>query len=81
VSASVVDASVWVSRLVSLDIHHTLSRQWLEEQIAGGGQLVSPVLLLSEVAGAISRRTGEPVLAWQAVESLLRLPGIADCSN
>lgn len=75
-SATVVDASVWVSRLVSLDTHHALSRQWLEHQMAEGGQLVSPVLLLSEVAGAISRRTGDRSLARQAVKHLLRLPAL-----
>jgi predicted nucleic acid-binding protein len=75
-SASIVDASVWVSRLVSLDVHQALSRQWLEQQMAEAAHLVSPVLLLSEVAGAISRRTGDPALARQAINNLLRLPAL-----
>ncbi len=29
----VVDASVWVSRLVPQDVHHELTRQWLERYI------------------------------------------------
>ena len=60
---TVVDASVWVSRLVPQDIHHAASQRWLEEQAAGGDL----------VAGAISRRTGRGELAHQAVQVLLRL--------
>lgn len=70
---TVVDASVWVSRLVSQDTHHAASRRWLEEQAARGDLLISPTLLLAEVAGAISRRTGHGGLAHQAVQVLLRL--------
>ncbi len=69
----VVDASVWVSRLVPQDVHHEASRRWLEAFTARGGQVVAPVLLLPEIAGAISRRTGVPDLARQAVQQLQRL--------
>ena len=34
---------------------------------------MAPVLLLPEIAGAISRRTGAPLLARQAVQQMLRL--------
>jgi predicted nucleic acid-binding protein len=70
---TVVDASVWVSRLVPQDVHHAASRRWLEEQAAGGDLVISPTLLLAEVAGAVSRRTGQSELAHQAVQMLLRL--------
>lgn len=72
----VVDASVWVSRLVPQDIHHAASRRWLEWHVADGQLLSAPMFLLSEVAGAISRRTGEPALARQAVERLTRFPAL-----
>jgi predicted nucleic acid-binding protein len=72
----VVDASVWVSRLVPQDIHHTASRRWLERRVADGELLSAPMFLLSEVAGAISSRTGEPALARQAVERLTRFPAL-----
>jgi predicted nucleic acid-binding protein len=72
----VVDASVWVSRLVPQDVHHAASRQWLEERAAAGRDLVAPVLLLLEVAGAIARRTGEPALGRRAARDLLRVPGL-----
>ena len=70
----VVDASVWISRLVPQDEHHEASKHWLEDFSARKGKIVAPVLLLLEVAGAISRRTGEPFLAHQAVKQLQR-PG------
>jgi predicted nucleic acid-binding protein len=73
---AVVDASVWVSRLVSADVHHSISQKWLEAFVAGGGQCVAPVLLLAEVAGAISRRTTEPRLGQAALKLLLRMPAL-----
>jgi len=72
----VLDASVWVSRLVPQDAQHAASRDWLERYLAGGGGLVAPVLLLAEAAGAISRRTGRADLGQQVAEGLLRLPGV-----
>lgn len=70
----VVDASVWVSRLVSRDVHHDTSRRWLEQYTEQGGRIVTPALLLPEVAGAIARRTGESKLANRVVNQLQRLP-------
>jgi predicted nucleic acid-binding protein len=70
----VVDASVWVSSFIPLDERHDCSRKWLESCHARGELLASPILLLAEVAGAISRRTQAAGLAWQAAEILLRLP-------
>src|SRR5579883_745268 len=67
---AVVDASVWVSRLVPQDVHHDVSRRWLDRYIAAGGRLVAPIMLFIEVAGAIARRTGQPTLAHQAIAHL-----------
>lgn len=72
----VVDASVWVARLIPQDIHYALCQTWLAQQRAQGVTLVSPALLLPEVAGAISRRTGDSVLAEKAVHHLQALPGL-----
>lgn len=47
----VVDASVWMSRLVPQDVYHGVSCRWLEVQAAAGDRLVAPVLLLTEVVG------------------------------
>jgi len=72
----VVDASVWVSRLVTDDVFHTASRRWLTQHAQDGGQWVAPALMLAEVVGAISRRTGKPELATRALKHLLQLPGL-----
>jgi len=72
----VLDASVWVSRLVSQDEFHTAVRSWLEEQREAGVQFISPTLLLAEVGGAISRRTGDPTLGRRAIRRLEDLPGL-----
>lgn len=72
----VVDASIWVSRLVPQDEHHERCQKWLLQQRANGVTLVSPSLLLPEVAGAISRRTGDAALAERAVKNLQALPGL-----
>ena len=72
----VVDASVWVSRLVDSDMHHARCQAWMENQATEGGLLVAPVLVLAEVAGAISRRTNQPNLAHQAVKVLQAVPNL-----
>lgn len=70
----VIDASVWVSRYVTGDIHHAASRDWIEHYLERGLLVSSPALLLPEVAGAISRRVGDPDLARRAIGLLVRLP-------
>lgn len=72
----VVDASIWVSRLVPQDEHHERCQRWLMQQRAAGITLVSPALLLPEVAGAISRRTGDGTLAARTIQMLQSLPGL-----
>lgn len=71
---SVVDASVWVSRLLPQDVHHSASMSWLKQQTAQAERLVVPVLALVEVSGAIAHRTGKPELAHRAIRQLLRIP-------
>ena len=73
---AVVDASVWVSRLLTLDIHHARSRSWLDRRMTEGALLIAPALMPPEVAGAVARRTGEAALATRAVEEILRLPAL-----
>ncbi len=70
----VVDASVWVSALVPQDVHHAMSRAWLEERLREGVLLVAPVTLLAEMAGAIACGTGDLTLGKGAMDLLLSLP-------
>ncbi len=72
----VLDASVWVSRLVSQDEFHEATKAWMEKQHEAGVHFISPALLLAEVAGAISRRTGDPKLGKRVIAQLESLPGL-----
>ena len=72
----VLDASVWVARLVSQDEFHEPVKTWMEKQRETGAQFISPALLLAEVGGAITRRTGDPALSKRAITQLERLPGL-----
>ena len=72
----VVDASVWVARLVPEDVFHKPAREWMAAQRAANILLVSPSLLLPEVAGAISRRTGRDDLAAKAIMLIQQVPGV-----
>lgn len=72
----VVDASVWVGRLVAQDLHYAPSRRWIDAYMARGGLLIAPMLLLAEVAGAISRRLASQQLGDQAIEALLQVPSL-----
>ena len=72
----VLDASVWVARLVPQDEFHEAVKSWMAEQRTAEIQFVSPSLLLAEVAGAISRRTGSAVLGHKAARELEALQGL-----
>ena len=71
----VVDASVWVSRLLPQDTNHSATRGWLERHLQAGSLTASPALVLAEVAGAVARRTQSARLGRRAVRSLLIVPG------
>jgi predicted nucleic acid-binding protein len=72
----VLDASVWVSRLVPQDEFHATIKSWMEDQREAGVQFISPALLLAEVGGAVSRRTGDPTLGKRSIARLENLPGL-----
>jgi predicted nucleic acid-binding protein len=61
---------------VSKDAFHRTVKDWMEQQRSEGAIFLSPAMLLPEVAGAISRRTGEARLARNAIDGLKRLPGL-----
>lgn len=66
----VIDASVWVSQLKPQDVNSDASRSWVEKYTLTGGFLVATDFLSLEVAAAISRSTGDPLLAKEAVRKL-----------
>lgn len=75
-SAVVVDASVWVSRLVASDVNHDVSRTWLEKFSVQENQFVAPTLVLAEVSGSVARRAEDARLGHDAVKLVLRLPSL-----
>ncbi len=66
----VVDASVWVSWLITEDTNHNASRHWMTQYLIAGGLLITPTFLLIEVAATISRRTGQTALVQQTINKL-----------
>jgi predicted nucleic acid-binding protein len=70
----VVDASVWVSRFVAGDVNHVASREWLEAYLGRGRLAYAPMVLLAEIGGAVSRRSGDPTFAGGVVQALRELP-------
>ncbi len=68
---AVVDASVYVALINAHEEAHADAWAWLREVHAGGEEIAAPVILVTEVAAAISRGLGEPALAWRAVQQIL----------
>ncbi|OQY87379.1 MAG: hypothetical protein B6D38_12505 [Anaerolineae bacterium UTCFX1] len=71
----VVDASVWVARLVSEDVFHEPVKKWMSERLEAEDQFLAPSLLLAEVGGVIGRRTTS-ALGLRAIEQLQNLQGL-----
>ncbi|MEW6286715.1 MAG: type II toxin-antitoxin system VapC family toxin [Chloroflexota bacterium] len=72
----VLDASVWVSRLIESDEFHVPVKNWMNAQREQGGTFVSPSLLLAEVGGVITRVTGKPELGLNAIQGIENLPDV-----
>ena len=73
---AVLDASVWVARLVRQDAFHDPVKRWMETRRAAGDLFYAPDLLLAEVSGSIRRRLDDQALASRAVEVLMNLPAL-----
>ena len=71
----VVDASVWVARLVSEDIFYEPVKEWMATRLSEDDRFLAPSLLLAEIGGAISRRT-TPSLGLKVIEQVQNLPGL-----
>lgn len=70
----VTDASVWVARFIPQEPKHAACVAWWEAFDSSSGRIIAPDLLLSEVCGAISRRTRKPRLARHVLRTLLDAP-------
>lgn len=72
----VVDASVWASYYIPDDVFYPLSRQWLRQQVEALEVLAAPAILLAEVGGAVSRRTGNSQQGSHALSLMQKLPNL-----
>lgn len=71
----VVDASIWVARLVAEDVFYEPVKEWMYARLEEDDQFLAPSLLLAEIGGAISRRTTSS-LGLKAIEQVQSLPGL-----
>jgi predicted nucleic acid-binding protein len=72
----VIDASVWVSFYVQQDINYAVTHAWLTKVLSAGVPIAAPILLLSEVGGAIARRLDRPEIGNRVVNQLLSIPSL-----
>ena len=72
----VIDASVYISLINASEEQHDSSWAWFENAQAGRDQLVAPVILLAEVAAALSSGIADSALAQRVVDQLKRSEAI-----
>ena len=70
----VIDASVHVADARPRELHHAKARELLARIAAEGQVVYLPMIVMAEVAAAISRGTGRPILARRMTAALLRVP-------
>jgi predicted nucleic acid-binding protein len=69
---AVIDASVYVALVNAQEREHASSWTWFEQARSADESIVAPVILLSEVAAALSHGVGDPALAHRVVQQLAR---------
>ena len=69
---AVIDASVTIALVNAREREHASSWAWFEQARMADESIVAPVILLSEVAAALSRGVGDPALAHRVVQQLAR---------
>jgi len=74
---AVIDASVYVALISAHEKDHASSWEWFEQAQATHEPMAAPVILLAEVAAALSRGIGDSVLAQRVVQQLKR-SGVID---
>jgi predicted nucleic acid-binding protein len=68
---TVIDASVYVALINANESHHADSWAWFQQTQVVQEVVSAPVILLAEVAAALSRGMNNPQLAHQIVQQLL----------
>jgi len=73
---AVIDASVYVALINAKEKEHTSSWAWFEQTKKEQQTIAAPVILLAEVAAALSRGAGDLSLVHRVVGQLKRSRGI-----
>lgn len=68
----VIDASVYVALINAHESDHASSWAWFRGAQSAQEPVLAPTILLAEVAAAVSRGVGDPMLAHQVVGQLRR---------
>jgi predicted nucleic acid-binding protein len=69
---AVIDASVYIALIHAHESEPSSSWAWFDQARSADESIVAPVILLPEVAAALSRGAGDPALANRAVQQLAR---------
>jgi len=69
---AIIDASVYIALIHAGEPEHAHSWAWFERARAAQEVLCAPVILVAEVAAALSRGVGDPALAHQVAQQLAR---------
>jgi len=69
---AVIDASVYIALIHAHEPDHVRSWTWFEHATKSEESIRAPVILLAEVAAALSRGVGDRALARQVVQQLAR---------
>ena len=67
---AIIDASVYVALVNAHEKDYARSWTWLERAKGEREAIIAPVILMAEVAAALSRGAGDPVLAHRVVQQL-----------
>lgn len=67
---AIIDASVYITLINAHEKRHTSCWRWFERAQEEGNTVLSPVILLAEVAAALSRGVGDITLAHRVLEQL-----------
>lgn len=69
---AIIDASVYIALVHAHEKDHARSWAWLEQARGDREAIIAPVILMAEVAAALSRGAGDPALAHRVVQQLER---------
>jgi predicted nucleic acid-binding protein len=69
---AILDASLYVALVNAHEKDHARCWAWFEQVQASGEPVMAPVILLAEVAAALSRGVGDTALAHRVIQQLTR---------